>query len=142
MPSGESWGGFARPTRSKVCVVACCSSLAYSALASFRMGMSGSDNESPNLHPIFLCERWNDTVQAQVLDKLSVMVGNVPDRDDRDAQFGVRPGIAAFNTVERIVRRERGEDAVRVVEGVLEIPNQLSFGFRRIVPTLFAVLRR
>lgn len=58
--------------------------------------MSGSDNGSPNLHPIFLCERWNDTIQAQVLDKLSVMVGNVPDRDDRDAQFGVRPGIAAF----------------------------------------------
>jgi creatinine amidohydrolase len=61
------------------------------------------------------------------------MVGNVPHRDDRDAQFGVRPGIAAFDTVERIVRRERGEDAVRVVEGFLEIPNQLSFGFRRIV---------
>ena len=86
-------------------------------------------SESPNLQPVFLCERWNDTVQAQVLDKLSVMVGNVPDRDDRDAQFGVRPGIAAFNTVERIVRRERGEDAVRVVEGVLEILNQLGFVF-------------
>jgi hypothetical protein len=27
-----------------------------------------SPNESPNLHPVFLCERWNDTVQAQVLD--------------------------------------------------------------------------
>jgi hypothetical protein len=56
-------------------------------------------------------------------------------------EFGVRPGVTAFGTVERMVRREYGEDAVRVIEGVLEIPNQLSFGFRRIVPTLFAVLR-
>src|SRR5579864_3656610 len=69
------------------------------------------------------------------------MVGNVPDRNDRDTQFGVRSGVAALDTVERIVRRERGEDAVRVVEGAPEILNQLSFGFRRIMPTLFAVLR-
>jgi len=27
-----------------------------------------SPNESPNLHPVFLCEWWNDTVHAQVLD--------------------------------------------------------------------------
>ena len=47
------------------------------------------------------------------------MVGDVPDRDDRDTQFGVRSGVAAFDTVERIVRRERGEDTVGVVEGVL-----------------------
>ena len=70
------------------------------------------------------------------------MVGYVPYRNDRDTQFGVRSGVAAFDTVERIVRRERGEDAVRVVEGVLEILNQLGFGFRRIVPALFAVLGR
>lgn len=38
------------------------------------------------------------------------MIGNVPDRNDRDTQFGVRSGIAAFDTVEHIVRRERGED--------------------------------
>jgi hypothetical protein len=43
-------------------------SFAYSTLAFLRMGISGSDNESPNLHPIFLCERRNDTVQAQVRD--------------------------------------------------------------------------
>ena len=62
-------------------------SFAYSALACLRMGMaeSASNNDSPNLHPVFLCERWNDTVQAQVLDKLSVMVGYVPDSNDRDA---------------------------------------------------------
>jgi len=70
------------------------------------------------------------------------MVGNVPDRNDRDTQFGVRSGIAAFNAVERIVRRERGEDTVGVVEGVLEILNQLGFGFRRIVPALFAIVGR
>jgi hypothetical protein len=29
---------------------------------------SASNNDSPNLHPVFLCERWNDTVQAQVRD--------------------------------------------------------------------------
>ena len=70
------------------------------------------------------------------------MVGDVPDRNDRDTKFGVRSGIASFDTVERIVRRERGEDAVGVVEGVLEILNQLGFGFRRIVPALFAVVGR
>src|SRR6266481_7357001 len=97
--------------------------------------------KSPNLHPVFLRHRWDDAIQAQILDKLSVVVGDVPDSNDRDAEFGVRPGVTTFDTVKRIVRRERGEDAVRVVEGVLEIPNQLSFGFRRIVATLFAVLR-
>src|SRR6201981_3795556 len=70
------------------------------------------------------------------------MVGDVPDRNDRDSKFGVRSGIAAFDTVERIVRRERGEDTVGVVEGVLEILNQLGFGFRRIVTALFAVVGR
>jgi len=84
-------------------------------------------DESPNLHSVFLGERWDDTVQAQVLDKLSVVVGDVPDRNDRDTQFGVRSGIAAFDSVERIVRRERGEDTVGVVEGVLKIFDQLGF---------------
>src|ERR1700751_5248263 len=58
----------------------------------------------------------------------------------RSLVFGA--GVAAFDTVERIVRCERGEDAVRVVEGVLEILNQLRFGFCRIVPALFAVVGR
>jgi hypothetical protein len=42
----------------------------------------------------------------------------------------------------RVVRRERGEDAVRVVEGVLQIFNQFGLGFRRVVATLFAVTGR
>jgi hypothetical protein len=50
--------------------------------------------------------------------------------------------VTTLDTVERIVCRERGEDAVRVIEGVLEILNQLGFGFRRIVTTLFAVFGR
>ncbi len=108
------------------------------------MGMSesASNNESSNLHPVFLRHRRDNTIQAQVLDKLSVVVGDVPDSNDRDAEFGVRSGVTTFDTVERIVCRERGEDAVRVVEGVLEILNQLGFGFRRIVATLFAVFGR
>ena len=36
-----------------------------------------SNNESPNLHPVFLRHRWDDAVQAQILDKLSVMVGDM-----------------------------------------------------------------
>lgn len=70
------------------------------------------------------------------------MVGYVPDCNDGDTQFGVRSGIAAFDTVECIVHRERGEDTVGIVEGVLEILNQLGFGFRRIVPAFFAVVGR
>src|SRR5438270_7472107 len=101
-----------------------------------------SPNDSTNLDPVFLGERWNDTVQAQVRDELSVMVGNVPDRNDRDPQFGARSGIAALDTVERIVRCERGEDAVRVIERILEVLNQLGFTFRRIVPALFAIVGR
>ena len=66
----------------------------------------------------------------------------MPDGNHRDAEFGVRSGVTAFDTVERIVRRERGEHAVRVVEQVFEIMDQLGFGFRRIVTTLFAVLGR
>jgi len=36
------------------------------------MSESASNNESPNLHPVFLRHRWDDAVQAQILDKLSV----------------------------------------------------------------------
>ena len=70
------------------------------------------------------------------------MVGNVPDRNDRDTEFGVRAGIAAFDTVERVFRRERGENTIGVIERILEILDQLGFGFRRIVPALFAVVGR
>jgi hypothetical protein len=91
-----------------------------------------------NLQPVFLRHWWDDTVQAQVLDKLSVVVSDVPDCNDRDAQFSVRSGVTTFDTVERVVRRERSEDTVGVVEGILQILDQLGFGFRRIVPTLFA----
>jgi hypothetical protein len=84
------------------------------AFRSLQEGMreSAANNESPNLHPVFLCKRWNDTVQPKVLDKLSVVVGDVPDSNDRDAEFGARSGITTFDTVERIVCRERGQDAV------------------------------
>ena len=37
-------------------------------------------------------------------------------------------------------RRKRSEDTIGVVEGVVEIVDQLGFGFRWIVPALFAVL--
>jgi len=55
------------------------STFACSALARFRMGMSesASNNESPNLHPVFLRHRRDNTIQAQVLDKLSVVVCDV-----------------------------------------------------------------
>src|SRR5262249_28443463 len=39
---------------------------------------------------------------SAVLDKLSVMVGDVPDGNHRHARFGVRSGVTAFDTVERI----------------------------------------
>ena len=82
------------------------------------MSESASNNESPNLHPVFLRHRRDNTIQAHVLDKLSVVVGDMPDSNDRHAEFGVRSGVTTFDTVERIVCRECGEDAVRVVEGV------------------------
>src|SRR3984893_14758125 len=63
-------------------------------------------------------------------------------RNDRDTQFGIRSGVAAFDTVERVFLRERGEDTIGVVEGILEILDKLGFCFRRIVPALFAVVGR
>ena len=57
------------------------------------------------------------------------MVGNVPDRNDRDAEFGIRSGIAAFDTVERAFRRERGENTIGVIEGILEIFDQFGLVF-------------
>jgi hypothetical protein len=38
------------------------------------MSGSASNNESSNLHPVFLRHRRDNTIQAQVLDKLSVVV--------------------------------------------------------------------
>jgi len=95
---------------------------------------------APHLHPVFLRHRWDDTVQAQVLDELSIMVGDVPHSNDGDTEFGVRPGITPFDAVQRVLRRECGENTVGVVERVLEIFNQLGFCFRRIVASLFAVV--
>jgi hypothetical protein len=50
--------------------------------------------------------------------------------------------VTAFDTVERMVRRNPGEDTIGVVEALREIVDQLGFGFRRIVPALFAVFWR
>src|ERR1700678_288346 len=95
---------------------------------------------SPNFQPVFLSHRRNDTVQAEVFDQLSVVVRDVPDGNDGDAEFSIRSGITAFHPVERIFLRERSQYTIRVIEGVLEIFDQLGFGFRRIVTALFAVV--
>jgi hypothetical protein len=60
------------------------------------MSESASNNDSPNLYPIFLRHWGDNTIQAQVLDKLSVMVGDVRDGYHRDAEFGVRSGVTPF----------------------------------------------
>jgi hypothetical protein len=98
--------------------------------------------EFTGLDSVLLRKRWNDPVQAQILDELSIVVGDVPDRNDGDTEFGIRSGITTFNAVERVRCCKRGENAVRVVERVLEIFDQLGFCFRRIVATFFAVVRR
>src|SRR5579864_114788 len=66
----------------------------------------------------------------------------MPDGNDGDSKFCAWPGITAFDAVQRILRRECGENAIGVVEGTLQIFDQLSFGFRRIVAAPFAVVRR
>jgi len=70
------------------------------------------------------------------------VVGDVPDGHNRNTEFGVRSGVTAFYPVERVVCRERGDDTIGVVERVLEIFDQLGLGFRWIVASLFAVVRR
>jgi hypothetical protein len=70
------------------------------------------------------------------------VVGDVPNGNDGDTKFSTRSGITAFDPVERVVCRERGEDTIGVVERVLEIFDQLNLGFRWIVASLFAIVRR
>src|SRR5579864_8464842 len=51
---------------------------------------------SPHFQPVFLSHRWDNAVQTQILDELSVVVGDVPHRNDGDPEFGVRSSITAF----------------------------------------------
>ena len=43
-----------------------------------------------------MSHRPDDTVQAQILDQLSIAVGGVPEGNDRDAPLCVRLDTAAF----------------------------------------------
>src|ERR1700723_3248887 len=83
--------------------------------------------KSAHLEAVFLRQRRDDAVQAQVLDELSIVVGDVPHGNHGDTEFGAWPGITALDAVERVFLGERGQDTVAIVEGVLEIFDQLSF---------------
>src|SRR5690349_4814902 len=97
---------------------------------------------SAYLQPVFLRLGRDNPVHTQVLDQLSVMIGDVPDGDNRDTEFGIRPAVTTLNAVERVLCRERGKHTVPVVEGIFQIFQKLAFAFRRIVSALLAVIGR
>ena len=71
---------------------------------------------SPHFQTIFLRHWRDDAVHAQVFDKLSVVIGDVPESNDGNTQLRVGSGIAALDAIERVFLIERGENAVAIVE--------------------------
>ena len=64
-----------------------------------------------------LLRLWrHDPVHAEVLNKLTVVVCDVPDGNNGNAELGVRASVAAFYAIQCIVRRQRGKNAVAVIE--------------------------
>src|SRR5580693_2444521 len=59
---------------------------------------------------VLLRRRGDDAVQAQVINDLTIVIGDVPHGDDREAQLGVWSAVAAFNAVHRILRVDGGQD--------------------------------
>ena len=89
-----------------------------------------------------LCDRRHDAVQSQIDDELAVVIGDVPESDSGDAELRVRRGVRTLNAVERVLRREGCEDAIAVIEGIVQVFEQIRFclGLRR--ATLLTVLGR
>src|SRR5580704_9594993 len=96
---------------------------------------------SADLQALPLRGRRDNAVQAQVVDNLAVMIGDVPHRDGRDAQLGVWAAVAALDSVHRVSRVHGGEDFVAVVEGFAQVFQQLSLGLGGRGATLLASVR-
>ena len=52
--------------------------------------------DSPHLQAILLGHWRNNPIQAQILDELSIVIGNVPDGNYGDAKLGIRPSITGL----------------------------------------------
>lgn len=69
-----------------------------------------------DLQRILLRDRRYDAVQAQINNELAVVVRDVPDGGDGDAEARVGPGVGTLDAVERVLRGDRSKDAVTVLE--------------------------
>src|SRR5277367_4529249 len=105
-------------------------------------GRASKMNASADLQPLLLRGRRHHAVQAQVIDDLAVMIGDVPHRDHRDSQLRVRAAVAAFDSFHRIFLVDGGEDFFAVVEGIAQVLQQLGFGLGGRGTALFAAVRR
>ena len=76
---------------------------------------------SANFQRVLLRDRGHDAVEAQIDNELSIVIGKVPKSRSGYAEFGVRPGVTAFDAVVGVRRSDGGKDFVAVVEGVLKI---------------------
>ena len=71
---------------------------------------------SADLQRILLGDRRHDAIQTQIDNELAVMVRDVPDGGDGDAEARVRPGVGTLDAVQRVLRGDGGKDVVAVVE--------------------------
>src|SRR5271157_3395958 len=71
---------------------------------------------SADLQRILLGDRRHDAIQTQIDNELAVVVGDVPDGGDGDAEARVGPGVGTLDAVERVLRCDCGQDVVAVVE--------------------------
>ena len=65
---------------------------------------------------ILLGDRRDDAVQTQIDNELAVMIRDVPDGGNRDAETCVGCGITALDTVKRVLCSNCGKDAVSIIE--------------------------
>src|SRR5437016_2974641 len=70
----------------------------------------------PYCQPIFLRGRRYDPVHPQILHDLSIMIGYVPHRRDRNPQPRIRPGVRPLDTHQSVLRIDGCEHAVAIVE--------------------------
>src|SRR5207244_8662461 len=70
----------------------------------------------PYCQPIFLRRRRYDPVHPQILHDLSIMIGYVPHRRDRNPQPRIRPGVRPLDTRQSVLRSDGRKHAVAIVE--------------------------
>jgi hypothetical protein len=70
----------------------------------------------------------HDAVHPQILNDLAIVICDVPHRDHRNSEARARPGIASFHPSERVLKGDRRQHFVAVIERIAQLLDQLGFG--------------